>query len=294
MTRCGFFAVMGPPNAGKSTLVNALVGQKISIVTPKAQTTRARVLGVMIVGQAQLALIDTPGIFAPRGRLETAMTRAAWDGAAEADMALLVVDVSRAKAMDAAEMVARDLKGRPALLALNQIDRVKRDSLLAAAARFNAVADFTETVMISAETGDGLDRLRRLLAAHAPAGPWHFPEDQTGDQPLRRFAAEITREKLFLGLRQELPYQLTVETEAWENFDDGSVKITQVILIARDNHKGIVLGKGGANIKRVREAARAELAQELDQPVHLFLRVKVRPNWMDDPERYREMGLDWG
>ncbi|MEM6491011.1 MAG: GTPase Era [Pseudomonadota bacterium] len=293
--RCGVFAVMGAPNAGKSTLVNALVGQKVSIVAPKAQTTRSRVLAVFVEGPAQIALIDTPGLFEPRRRLDRAMTQAAWAGAAEADMALLVVDASRPKGVAAGVAAAQALQAqdRPALLALNQIDRMKPPDLLAVAAKLNAVAPMRETAMVSATTGDGLDRLRSILRDLSTPGPWAFPEDWIGDQPARVFAAEITREKLLRQLRAELPYDLTVETETWTDFDDGSVKIEQVIYVLRDSQKGIVVGKRGAMVRSVREAAQAELSVELDRPVHLFLRVIAKERWMDDPDRYRALGLDF-
>ena len=293
--RCGFVALVGAPNAGKSTLLNTLVGQKLSIVSPKVQTTRRRVLGIATAGTSQLIFVDTPGIFAPRRRLERAMVAAAWQGAADADLVVVLVDVSAGKVDDDTEALIARLKdeGRRAILALNKIDLIRRDRLLALAERLNRDDAFTETFMISALTGNGVDDLRALLARRLPSGPWHFPEDQLSDMPMRLLAAEITREKLFLQLYQELPYSATVETETWEEFTDGSVKISQVIFVERDSQRAIVVGKGGQRIRALGEASRRELETMMDQRVHLKLFVKVREHWTDDPERYREMGLDY-
>jgi GTP-binding protein Era len=294
-SRCGFVAVLGAPNAGKSTLVNRAVGQKVSIVSPKVQTTRSRVLGIVHRGGAQIVLIDTPGIFAPKRRLDRAMVAAAWSGAADADLAVLIVDAAR-KSRDAdTDAIVAGLKaqGRKAILVLNKIDLVKREKLLALAADFNAEGIFTDIFMISAETGDGVEDLLNALAQRMPEGPHHFPDDQVTDAPMRLLAAEITREHLFRQLHQEVPYALTVETESWEEFDNGSVKVQQTVFVARENQKAIVVGKGGARIKAVREAAQNELQEALERPVHLFLFVKVRENWADDPERFRAIGLEW-
>lgn len=294
-TRCGFVAVLGAPNAGKSTLVNRAVGQKVSIVSPKVQTTRTRVLGIVNQGPAQIVLIDTPGIFAPKRRLDRAMVAAAWSGAADADLAVLIVDAAR-KSRDAdTDAIIAGLKrqNRKAILVLNKIDVVKREKLLAQAADFNAEGIFTDIFMISAETGDGVADLMSALAERMPEGPHHFPDDQVTDAPMRLLAAEITREHLFRQLHQELPYALTVETDSWEEFDNGSAKVQQTIFVARENQKAIVVGKGGSRIKAVREAAQKELEAAMERPVHLFLFVKVRENWADDPERYRAIGLDW-
>jgi GTP-binding protein Era len=295
-SRCGFVAVLGAPNAGKSTLVNRAVGQKVSIVSPKVQTTRSRVLGIVNHGAAQLILIDTPGIFAPKRRLDRAMVAAAWAGAADADAALLLVDASRKSRDEDTDRIIAGLKQqkRKAILALNKIDLVKREKLLNLAAEYDAEGIFTDIFMISAETGDGVDDLIAAIAARTPEGPHHYPDDQVTDAPMRSLAAEITREHLFRQLHQELPYALTVETESWEEFDDGSAKVDQTIFVARDNQKAIVVGKGGARIKAVREAAQRELEAAMERKVHLFLFVKVRENWADDPERYRAIGLDWG
>jgi GTPase len=294
-TRCGFVAVLGAPNAGKSTLVNQLVGAKVSIVSPKVQTTRRRILGICMAGRVQLVLVDTPGIFAPRRRLDRAMVQSAWQGAGEADLVMLIVDASRKPIDEDTQRIIDGLKqaGRQAILVLNKIDLVKRPALLGLAERFNAEGVFSDIFMIAAETGDGVDDLRKALAGRLPAGPWHFPEDQISDLPLRLMAAEATREHLFRQLHDEVPYALTVETDSWEEFDDGSVKIQQSIYVQRDSQKAIVLGKGGHQIKAVREATQAELEALLERKVHLFLFVKVRERWPDDPERYRDMGLDY-
>ncbi|MEM9812438.1 MAG: GTPase Era [Pseudomonadota bacterium] len=295
-TRAGFVALIGEPNAGKSTLTNALVGAKISIVTHKVQTTRARIRGVAMVGEAQLVLVDTPGLFRPRRRLDRAMVKAAWSGAADADVVVLLIEAHRGVTEGVAEILdtlKERIGPRPVALAINKIDRVKRDTLLALAEAANAAFPFTATFMISAEKGYGLSDLSDWLAAEVPDGPWLYPEDQIADLPLRMIAAEITREKLTLRLHQELPYQLTVESENWEERRDGSVRIDQVIYVARAGHKGITLGPKGATIKEVSMAARAELETFLERRVHLFLQVKVREGWLEEAERYGEIGLDF-
>ncbi len=293
-TKSGFIAVLGAPNAGKSTFINHVVGTKVSIVSPKVQTTRTRVLGIMMVEDAQLIFIDTPGIFEPRRRLDRAMVAAAWSGAADADMVILLVDCKRGFDHDTQRIVKNlgEQKRRVAL-ALNKVDLVKKPELLALAAALNEAGTFTDTYMISALNGDGVDDLIKDMAASLPSGPWMFPPDQVSDMPARLLAAEITREQLYLQLRQELPYSATVETENWEERPDGSVAINQVIYVERDSQKGIVLGKGGARIKSIGATARAELEDILDQKVHVMLFVKVREKWSDDPERYRDWGLDF-
>lgn len=295
-TRAGFAALIGEPNAGKSTLTNRLVGAKVSIVTHKVQTTRTRIRGVAMEGDAQIVLVDTPGLFRPRRGLDRAMVAAAWGGAADADVVVLLIEAQRGRTegVDAILAALRErAPGRPVALAINKIDRVQSERLLEIAADMNAAFPFVRTFMISAERGHGVDDLRRWLAAEMPEGPWLYPEDQIADLPLRMIAAETTREKLTLRLHEELPYNLTVETEAWDERKDGSVRIDQVIYVARDGHKGIVLGKGGETLKAVGQAARAELADFLDRKVHLFLHVKVRPGWQEEAERYSEMGLDF-
>ena len=293
-SRCGFAALIGAPNAGKSTLVNALVGTKVSIVTPKAQTTRTLIRGIAVDGPAQLILVDTPGIFAPRRRLDRAMVGTAWGGARDADIAALVVD-SRKGVEDEDEAVIRGLAEVRAvkLLVLNKVDVVAKPALLALTQMLNERAAFAAIFMISALTGDGVADLKRWLGAHVPAGPWLYPADQIADAPLRQLAAEITREKLYLRLHQELPYQSTVETEVWKELKDGSLRIEQTIYVERESQRKIVLGKGGQTIKAIGAAARADIAVAIEQPVHLFLFVKVREGWGDDPERYREMGLEF-
>lgn len=285
--------MLGAPNVGKSTLVNRLVGSKVSIVSPKVQTTRSRVLGIVICGPAQLILIDTPGIFDPRRRLDRAMVAAAWSGAGDADAIVLLVDSRKGLTRETRDIVAR-LKDRhqAAILALNKIDLVGKPVLLDLARELTASGIFTDTFMISAQTGDGVGDLLACLVERLPVGPWLFPEDQISDMPMRLLAAEITREKLYLQLRQELPYAAAVETERWTEQEDASVRIDQVIYVLRPNQKGIVLGKGGQQIKRIGAAARLELEALLERRVHLFLYVKVR-NWSDDPERYRDFGLDY-
>lgn len=294
VSRCGYVALVGAPNAGKSTLMNRLMSTKVSIVTPKVQTTRSRIIGVVVHGAAQIIFVDTPGIFAPKRRLERAMVAAAWGGAADADVIVLLVDAAE-RSLDHALHVVAGLKqaGRLAVLALNKIDLVPRETLLGMTDQLNATGVFTDTFMISALTGDGVDDLIPRFAAMVPEGPWLYPEDHLTDMNERLFAAEITREKLFLRLHQELPYSLTVETEGWEERPDGSVKVDQVIYVERPGQRAIVLGKGGQQIKNIGAAARTEMEQLLERKVHLFLFVKVREKWRDDPERYREMGLDY-
>jgi GTPase len=293
-SRCGFAALIGAPNAGKSTLVNALVGTKVSIVTPKAQTTRTLIRGIAVDGPAQLILVDTPGIFAPRRRLDRAMVGTAWGGARDADIAALVVD-SRKGVEDEDEGVIRGLAEVRAakLLVLNKVDVVAKPALLALTQILNERAAFAAIFMISALTGDGVADLKRWLGAHVPAGPWLYPADQIADAPLRQLAAEITREKLYLRLHQELPYQSTVETEVWKEIKGGAVRIEQTIYVERESQRKIVLGKAGATIKAIGAQARREIADIVDHPVHLFLFVKVREGRGDDPERYREMGLEF-
>jgi len=292
--RCGFVAVLGSPNAGKSTLVNRLTGAKVTIVSAKVQTTRVRVLGITVLGPAQLVFIDTPGIFDPHRRLERAMVDAAWRGARDADMIVLVVDAARGIDPDTRRIVdGLTAQDRQAILALNKIDLIKREKLLVLAQELNETGRFTDTFMISATTGDGVDDLRDHLAAAVPEGPWMFPEDQVSDMPLRLLAAEITREQLFHRLHQELPYALTVETEQWTERKDGSVRIDQTIHVERASQKGIVLGRGGRTVKAVGEAARRELAELIGQPVHLFLNVRVSDRWSESREHYAEWGLEF-
>lgn len=293
-TRCGLVAIVGAPNTGKSTLVNALVGAKVSIVTHKVQTTRTRILGIAMAGPVQVVLVDTPGIFAPRKRLDRAMVAAAWQGASDADLAAVVVDAQAGLTRDTRGIVERiDGAGKPAVCILNKIDLVRRERLLGLADALRGYGLFTDFFMISALSGDGVADVRDALAGRLPPGPWLFPEDQLSDMNERLFAAEITREKLFVGLHDELPYALTVETERWERFDDGSVRVEQVVYVERDSQKGIVLGKGGGRIKRVRTRAQEDLRDALGCRVHLFLFVKVRGNWQEDPDRYRMWGLDY-
>ncbi|RYH08326.1 GTPase Era [Tropicimonas sp. IMCC6043] len=295
-TRCGFVALIGEPNAGKSTLLNRMVGAKVSIVTHKVQTTRARIRGVAIEGESQLVFVDTPGLFRPRRRLDRAMVAAAWGGAADADLVVLLIEAHRGLT-EGVQAILNALEeraqGRKVALAINKIDRVKSEALLALTKTMNDAFPFAETFMISAEKGHGVDDLRAWLAAELPEGPWLYPEDQIADLPLRMIAAEMTREKLTLRLHEELPYQLTVETESWQEREDGSARIDQVVYVARDGHKGIVLGRKGETIKAIGQAARAELEAFLDRKVHLFLQVKVRPNWLEEAERYSEMGLNF-
>ena len=294
-TRAGFVALIGEPNAGKSTLLNRMVGAKVSIVTHKVQTTRARIRGIAMAGQAQIVFVDTPGLFRPRRRLDRAMVAAAWGGAADADITVLLIEAHRGLT-DGVQAILGALKDRGSprvALAINKIDRVKAEELLALSQKLNEAYPFERTFMISAEKGYGCEDLKDWLAGELPAGPWLYPEDQIADLPLRMIAAEVTREKLTLRLHEELPYQLTVETERWEERKDGSARIDQIIYVARDGHKGIILGKGGETLKAIGSLARADLMEFLERPVHLFLQVKVRPNWLEEKERYSEMGLDW-
>ena len=295
-TRAGFVALIGEPNAGKSTLLNRMVGAKVSIVTHKVQTTRARIRGVAMEGETQIVFVDTPGLFAPKRRLDRAMVAAAWSGAADADVVVLLVEANRG----ITEGVERILEGlndigehRKVVLAVNKIDRVEAPKLLGLTKALNERYPFTETFLISAEKGHGVDTLRKWLAEEVPEGPWLYPEDQIADLPLRMIAAEMTREKLTLRLHQELPYQLTVETEKWEERKDGSARIDQIIYVVRDGHKGILLGHKGETIKAVSKASREELEEFLGRRVHLFLQVKVRSGWLDEAERYSEMGLNF-
>jgi GTP-binding protein Era len=295
-TRAGFVALIGEPNAGKSTLLNRMVGAKVSIVTHKVQTTRTRIRGVALEGDSQIVFVDTPGLFRPRRRLDRAMVAAAWGGAADADVVVLMIEAHRGltKGVEAilSSLDERGGAGRVAL-AINKIDRVESQVLLALTEEMNKRFDFTRTFMISAEKGFGVDDLKGWLAEELPEGPWLYPEDQIADMPLRMIAAEMTREKLTLRLHQELPYQLTVETEGWEEREDGSVKIDQIIYVARDGHKGILLGKKGETIKAVGKLAREEISEFLDRKAHLFLQVKVRSGWLEEAERYDEMGLNF-
>ena len=294
--RAGFVALIGEPNAGKSTLTNRMVGAKVAIVTHKVQTTRARLRGVALEGDAQIVLVDTPGLFRPRRRLDRAMVTAAWGGAADSDVIVLLIEAHRG-VTEGVEAILEQLEqvgaGRKVALAINKIDRVEAPALLALTQAMNDRYPFAETFMISAEKGHGCDDLRRWLAGQMPAGPWLYPEDQIADLPLRMIAAEMTREKLTLRLHQELPYQLTVETESWEERDDGSARVDQMVYVVRDGHKGIVLGKHGETIKAVGKAAREDLEEFLGRKIHLFVQVKVRPNWLDEAERYSQMGLDF-
>ena len=293
-TRCGFVAVVGSPNVGKSTLVNRLVGAKVAIVSPKVQTTRSRISGIVIEGGTQVVLVDTPGIFEPRRRLDRAMVAAAWGGATDADQILLLVDAGRGIDHNTLRIVEQ-LKSwrRKPILALNKIDLVDKRDLLVLAAELAKQQFFAEIFMICAESGDGVGDLLSHLAEQLPKGPWLYPAEQISDMPNRLFAAEITREKLYLQLQQELPYSCAVATEKWTDHDDGSVRIDQVIYVERTGHKGIVVGKGGNRIKRIGEAARTDLERHFERRVHLFLFVKVRENWKDDPERYRDLGLEF-
>lgn len=306
--RFGFCAVLGAPNAGKSTLTNALVGQKVSIVTHKVQTTRFPVRGVFIEGASQIVLVDTPGVFAPKRRLERAMVQAAWEGAKDVDARVHVVDAPAEAAVAAGAASGADRfsvedrarvtaglaqRGGGAILALNKVDALERSRLLDLSKSLYDSGAYGAVFMVSARTGSGLKDLARAIAAAMPEGPWMYPEDQVADLPSRMLAAEITREKVFLRLHDELPYQSTVETERWEERKDGSVRIDQVLFVAREGHKGIALGKGGATLKAIGQAARAEMIETFERPVHLFLHVKVRETWADDRARFREMGLEW-
>lgn len=297
-TRCGFVAVVGAPNAGKSTLVNALVGAKVSIVSPRVQTTRTLVRGIAMYGASQVVFVDTPGIFQPKKRFERAMVAAAWAGAADAELVLLVVDALKAAKPGGEEdtdRIVADLKAtnRKAMLALNKVDLADKGKLLELAQRLNATGVFTEIFMVSALTGDGLERIRETLAGMVPQGPWLFPEDEVTDMPSRLLAAEVTREKLFLNLKQELPYSCAVETERWEEKQDGSIRVEQVIYVTRESHRPIVLGHGGQRIKNIGASARRELEEMFDRRVHLFLHVKVNERWNEDRALYAAWGLDF-
>ncbi len=293
-TRCGFAALVGAPNAGKSTLLNQLVGAKVSIVSRKAQTTRAMVRGIAIEAEAQIVLVDTPGIFTPKRRLDRAMVASALSGAADADVVALLVDARKGLDEEVEAILGRLAEtSTPKILVLNKIDIIAREKLLALATALNARGAFEETFMVSALTGDGVADLRKALARRMKPSPWLYPEDQLSDAPLRLLAAEITREKIFDRLHDELPYQSTVETDSWTQQKDGSARIEQTIFVARDGQKRIVIGEGGRTIKAIGQAARLEIAEAAEQPVHLFLFVKVRENWADDPERYREMRLEF-
>jgi len=294
VTRCGFVAVIGAPNAGKSTLVNALVGQKVAIVSAKAQTTRARLMGIAIAGESQILLVDTPGIFAPRRRLDRAMVAAAWAGAEDADLVLLVVD-SAANLGERVEAILAALEGRkqPLMIVLNKVDLAAKEKLLVLASKLSERLSPQRIFMISATTGDGVADLKMALAETMPEGPWHFPEDQLSDATDRMVAAELTREQIYGQLHAELPYASAIETEKWEDRKDGSTVIHQQVLIERESQKGIVLGKGGARLKSIGAAAREAIAEHLGRPVHLFLHVKVNPRWDEDRTLYKDIGLDW-
>ncbi|UTD28833.1 GTPase Era [Bradyrhizobium sp. WD16] len=293
-TRCGFVALIGAPNVGKSTLVNALVGSKVTIVSRKVQTTRALIRGIVVEQGSQIILVDTPGIFAPKRRLDRAMVSTAWSGAHDADLVCVLLDARAGIDAEADAILAKlEAVARPKMLVINKIDLVPRDKLLALTKAANERLAFVHTFMISALSGDGVDDLRSALAQAVPEGPFHYPEDQMSDAPLRHLAAEITREKIYRNLHQELPYQSTVETDSWTERKDGSVRIEQTIYVERESQRKIVLGKGGATIKVIGAEARKEIAEIVGQPVHLFLFVKVRDSWGDDPERYREMGLEF-
>ncbi len=292
-TRCGFVALIGAPNAGKSTLINKLVGTKVAIVSHKVQTTRATVRGIVMAGSAQIVFVDTPGIFRPKRRLERAMVDTAWGGARDADVVALLVDAATGLTDDVkALLTGLSEIGRPKALLLNKIDLVPRESLLALADEANKLVPFERTFMISALTADGLGDFTAWLAGRVPSGPWLYPEDEVSDLPLRQLAAEITREKIFERLHQELPYRATVETDQWKEQKDGSARVEQTIFVERESQKKIVIGAGGATIKAISMAARKEIARLAEHPIHLFLFVKVRENWSDDPERYRAMGIE--
>jgi len=292
--RCGFIALIGAPNVGKSTLINAMVGAKVTIVSHKVQTTRTLLRGIAMEGDAQLVFIDTPGIFAPRRRLDRAMVSGAWTGANDADAVAVLIDAARGLDAETTAILGEVAKlERRKILVVNKVDLVEKPTLLALVKAVNERASFAATFMVSALTGDGVADLKQWLAAEAPAGPWHYPEDQIMDAPLRQLAAEITREKLYLRLHQELPYQSTVETTDWKELKGGSVRIEQTIYVERESQRKIVLGKSGHTIRAIGAQARREIAQIIEQPVHLFLFVKVREAWGDDPERYRQIGLEF-
>ena len=295
-TRAGFVALIGEPNAGKSTLLNYMVGTKVSIVTHKVQTTRSRIRGVALQGKAQIVFVDTPGIFHPKRRLDRAMVSAAWGGASEADIIVLLIEAHRGLT-SGVQKIIKTLQNMPPktsiALAINKIDRVKSEKLLALSQELNTLFAFKQTFLISAKRGHGCMDLKAWLAQTLPHDPWFYPEDQIADMPLRMLASEITREKLTLRLHQELPYQMTVETQSWQTREDGSVRIDQIIYVARDGHKGIVLGKKGETIKSISQTARQELEKALDLRIHLFLQIKVRPNWLEEQERFAQMGLNF-
>ena len=293
-TRCGFVALIGVPNAGKSTLINRLVGTKVAIVSHKVQTTRSTIRGIAMAGRSQVVFVDTPGIFRPKRRLDRAMVETAWGGARDADVVALLIDTATGISDDVKALIGKLAEiGQPKVLLLNKIDLVPRENLLALTAEANRLLAFERTFMISAASGDGLADLVAWLAERVPPGPWLYPEDEVSDVPLRQLAAEITREKLFERLHQELPYHATVETEEWKEQKDGSVRVAQTIFVERDSQKKIVIGAGGATIKAISMAARKEIGEIAETPVHLFLFVKVRENWSDDPERYRAMGIEF-
>jgi len=294
--RCGVIAIIGAPNAGKSTLVNALVGAKVTIISRKVQTTRIQIRGIAMEGSSQLVLIDTPGIFAPKRRLDKAMVASAWSGAADADRVLVLIDAAKGVDEEVDRMLTQlaNMPGRRPILVLNKVDRVEDKSrLLNLVQILSARLPFEEVFMIAAVNGDGVVQLKRYLAAAVPEGPWLYPEDEMSDIPVRQLAAEITREKIYDNLHDELPYQITVETEGWKTLRDKSVRVEQVIYVERDSQKSIVLGKGGQTVKKISQASRAELTEIVGAPVHLFIFVKVREGWDRDPERYREMGLEF-
>jgi GTP-binding protein Era len=293
-TRAGFVAVIGAPNAGKSTLVNALVGQKVAIVSPKAQTTRARLMGIAIHEKAQILLVDTPGIFRPKRRLDRAMVAAAWTGAQDADLIVLVIDAAAALSAEVERIIASLIERQhPLFLVLNKVDLVKKGTLLGLSAELTARLNPDQVFMISAAQGDGVPDLKQALADAMPEGPWLYPEDEVSDATDRMVAAELTREQIVNRLHQELPYATAIETETWEDRTDGSTAIRQQILVERDSQKAIVIGKGGRRLKEIGAAARAQIAQHLGRPVHLFLHVKVNPRWDEDRGLYREIGLEW-
>ena len=293
-TRCGFAALIGVPNAGKSTLINALVGSKISIVSRKVQTTRAPVRGIAVQGPAQVIFVDTPGIFAPKRRLDRAMVQAAWGAGGDADAVALLLDARKKLDADSEAIIARMAESKAKrFLVLNKIDTIEVEKLLRLAETVNAMLTFDDTFMVSALKGHGVDKFMSVLAAAMPLGPWLYPADQVTDAPLRLFAAEITREKMFERLHEELPYQTTVETDDWKTLPDGSARIEQTIYVTRPGHKKIVIGEDGRTIKSIGKAARKDIAEAAESNVHLFLHVKVRENWLDDPERFREMGLEF-
>jgi len=292
--RCGFAAIIGAPNVGKSTLVNAMVGSKVTIVSPKVQTTRAIIRGIAVEGKTQLIFVDTPGIFAPRRRLDRAMVAVAWSGAHDADIVALTVDAKRGLDDETMAIAAKlaDIEAIKILI-VNKVDLVAKPTLLGLVRAANDRIKFTATYMVSAQSGDGVAEVKRWLVAHVPSGPWHYPQDQISDAPMRALAAEITREKIYLRLHQELPYRSTVETDVWKELRDGSVRIEQTIFVERESQRKIALGKGGQAIRSIGAEARKEIATLIEKPVHLFLFVKVRERWADDPARYREMGLEF-